>query len=197
MEIAKVDSDFAAIWAMVTAVVDPVVRLPTLPFRANAGSVAVGQYGRFLGIEFVPVLRALVGVYRDDVVATAVVDPATSYYREHYGFLPGFLIPPDLLDDWYWEGLRYAPCGDPTGEIGESGDVVAVVGSSRCWAVWGQRSWDIVLVWAPEPGQWLNAGVPFVSPRTALDNFAGHGTWGTRLRDDEAATFVRNMETFD
>jgi hypothetical protein len=182
---------------MVTSVVDPVLRLPTLPFRARAGAVAVAQYGRFLGVEFVPVLRALAGVYGDDEVATAVVEPATSYYRGHYGFLPGFLVPADALDDWYWEGLRYAPCGDPTGEIGESGGVVAVTGSSRRWAVWGQRSWDLVLVWALERGRWLDAGVPFVSPRTALEDFAGYGTWGTRLRDDDAAAFVRNVETFD
>lgn len=188
--------DFASILATVTSVVNPSKRLPDLPFVARSGTVAVGEFTRLLGIKIVPVLQALAQAYGDGDVATAVIDPAPSYYAQHCGFLPAFTVMTHELDDGYWEGLTFSPSNDPTVEIGESADVIAVVGSSRRWAVWGQRSWELAVVWAEEAGPWLDAGVPFVSPRAALEDFAGYGTWGTRLDDDDVAAFIRNVDAF-
>lgn len=188
--------DFDAIWQMIETVVDPLVRLPRLPFRASSGVVAVAQYERLLSADIIPVLQALAVAQNDGEVVTAAVEPAAAYYDEHYQFLPGFTVAPKTLDQGYWQGLTYSPSGDPTGEIGASADVLAVVGSSGQWAVWGERSWDLALVWAIEAGSWLHAGIPFVSPRTALEDFAGYGTWGTRLDEHAVATFVRNVAAF-
>jgi hypothetical protein len=187
---------FAAIRATVATAIDLDVRLPSLPFRARTGTVAVGEYTRLMGGGFVPVLQALAEAHGDDHVAAAVVEPAMSYYKQHYGFFPGFTVCVDALDGGYWEALTFSASGDPTGEIGFSANVFAIAGPSGRWAVWGERWWNIALVWAVEAGPWLDAGVPFVSPREALEDFAGYGTWGTELKDDEVTAFLRNVETF-
>jgi hypothetical protein len=188
--------ELRAIWTQASRVINPAVRLPNLPFVAATGTVTVGQFGRLLGDDFVPVLQSLAREHGDGDVTTTVIDPTSAYYDENYGFLPAFTMDAHRLDEAYWEGLSYSPSGDPTGEIGVSADVVAVVGSSGKWAVWGQRSWDIALVWAVAAGSWLDAGVPFVTPRAALEDFAGYGTWGTRLDPHEVDAFVRNVEAF-
>lgn len=162
--VAEDADDIAGIWTAVTSVVDPAVRLPRLPFVARGGTVAVGEFTRLLGVDFVPVFQALARAHGDDGIAAAVVEPAKSYYEQHYGFLPAFTVGAQDLEDGYWEGLTYSPSGDPTGEIGVSADVIAVVGLSRRWAVWGQRSWELALLWTEEAGSWLDVGVPFVAP---------------------------------
>lgn len=194
VRVAKDADDFAVVWKAVTRVIDPTVRLPQLPFVPRGGTVAVGQFTRLLGVDFVPVFQALARAHDDDDIAAAVVEPAKPYYEQHYGFLPAFSVGAQGLDNGYWKGLTYSPSGDPTGEIGVSADVFAVVGSSGRWAVWGERFWDVALLWTMTSGPWLNVGVPFVTPRAAVEDFAGYGTWGTRLNDDAVREFVRNVE---
>ena len=195
-DMARDHEEFATRVALVDAVVDTSARLPDLPFVARAGSLVVGEYTRLLGTDIVPVLQALVHDHLDDFIIGVVTDPAPSYYSKHYGFLPAFTVPSDALGDGYWDALNYSPSGDPTGELGVSANVAVIVGSSRQWAVWGERAWELFLVWAAEPGAWMSADVPFEPVRTALVDFAGHGSWGTRLDDGQVAEFIRNVETF-
>ncbi len=196
VRIAADSAEFESISATVISLVDPSVRLPTLPFRAPGGRVAVGEFTRLLGVDFVPVFQALADSHGDTSIAVAVIEPTVSYFNEGFGFFPAFTVATHELDDGYWDGLRFSPSHDPTGEIGESADVLAIAGSSQEWAIWGQRSWDLALVWTVANGPWLDAGVPFADAMTALVDFAGYGTWGTRLSDDEVGEFVRNVEAF-
>lgn len=82
------------------------------------------------------------------------------------------------------------------GEIGVAADVLAVAGASGRWAVWGQRSWELALVWSADGDAWLRDTVPFASPLQALRDFAGYGTWGTRLEDRDAMKFVERADAF-
>lgn len=158
--------------------------------------MAVGEFTRLLGIGFVPLFQALADAHGDTSVAVAVIEPEVSYFSEGFGFFPAFTVATHDLDDGYWDGLTFSPSHDPTGEMGESADVIAIVGSTQNWAIWGERSWDLAVVWAVVSGAWLNAGVPLADPRTAVEDFAGYGTWGTRLQHGEVETFVRNVESF-
>lgn len=71
-----------------------------------------------------------------------------------------------------------------------------IVGSSRKWAVWGWRSWEVALLWSVGAGPWLDLeDVPLMlDARTAMEAFAG--SWGTMLEQDEVEAFVRNVKAF-
>lgn len=196
LSIAGDANEFAAISAAVTNVVDTKARLPTLPFRLARGRVAVGQFTRLVGVDFVPVFQALAANHGDDAFFVLVIEPTASYFSGGFGFFPAFTVATKEAEDAYWDALTFSPSDDPTGEIGESADVIAIVGANQEWAIWGQRSWDLALLWAPSIGGWRDVGVPFVDPQQAVEDFAGYGTWGTRLDSEEVTAFVRNVEAF-
>ena len=174
--------------------VDVGCRLPGWPFTGAAGHVAVGQYERLLGIDFVPVFEALASVHGDREILVIVAEPQPSYYAAHYDFRPGFRVTPDALREGYWRGLSYKPSGDQSGAIAYTANSIAAVGSTGTWAVWGQRDWDLVLVHAAaDDGPWLHAGVPFVPPREALESFTAPNRRVTPLTDLETTTFLRNF----
>lgn len=191
---ARNADEFSTLSAAVTRVIDPAARLPSLPFRSEGGRVAVGEFTRLLGTDFVPVFRALADTYGDETLNVLVVEPSVSYFSDGFGFFPAFTVAVEEVEDGYWNGLAFSPSYDPTGEMRESADVIAVVGATQEWAIWGQRSWELVLVWAPTIGGWADVGVPLVSPQRALEDFAGYGSWGTRLDPDHVSAFIRNVE---
>jgi hypothetical protein len=185
---------FAACWSEAASAFNLSARLPDLPFLAPTGAVSIAQYGRLLGTDFVPVLQALAAANGDDGITLVVIEPDSSHYRQHYSYFPGFRVDRDALADKYWAGLSHEPSGDPTGAIAYTADVVAVVGSTRTWAVWGQRDWDLVLVHSPVvDGPWLKAGVPFVSARDALADFTAPTRWAMPLTETQVSTFLRNL----
>jgi hypothetical protein len=90
------------------------------------------------------------------------------------------------------------PMDDPTGEIREASNVFAVVGSSQRWAVWGERWWELALVWATAHGAWLEVEeVAFLDRAPAMEAFAGYGSSGTLWDPAEVETFVRNVDRFN
>lgn len=184
--------EFAAYWSDIESLLDPKLRLPKVPFLAGAGQRAVTQYDRLLGASFVPVLRALGEAHGDRSVTLVVIDPAPSYYQEEYSFYPAFRAPVEGLDDEYWAGLSYEPRDDPTGAIAFTANVIAVVGSTMSWAVWGERRWELALVQASATDRrWLNQGVPFLPPGDAIEAFTAPSDRRT-LTDAEVAAFIAN-----
>lgn len=194
LHVAHDPNDFAAISATVTTVVDPSARLPDIPFRPDGGRVAVGEFTSLLGVDFVSVFRALANVHGDETFSVLMVEPTASSFAVDHGFFPAFTVATDRAEDAYWDGLTFSPSGDPTDEIAESADVIAIVGANQGWAIWGQRSWGLALVWASSISSWPDVDVPLLGPRQAVEDFAGYGSWGTRLDPDEVATFIRNVE---
>jgi hypothetical protein len=164
--------EFESCWSAVTALIDPDRRLPDWPFTTKGRHVAVAQYDHLGGRGFVPVLQALASVYGDQEIVLVVTEPTPSYYATNHGFLPGFRVATDALDDGYWGGLSYEPSRDQASAITYLAGAMAVIGSTAKWAIWGQLDWDLVLVQTPDKdGPWLDAGVPFVPPAVALENF--------------------------
>ncbi len=195
LRIPRAADEFAACQAKAESAVDPAARLPDWPFIRPAGYVAIAQYERLLGTDFVPVLEALAGAYGDEDITLVVIEPDPSYYQQHYGHLPGFRVLRAGLGDGYWAGLSHEPHGDPTGAIAYTADVVAVVGSSGSWAVWGQRDWDLVLVHASTADDaWLKVDVPFVAPHQALEDFTALERSATPLTEAHISTFLRNLD---
>jgi hypothetical protein len=196
VHIAKSADEFAACMAEVTEAVDVSSRLPDWPFLAPSGYVSICEFSRLLGSDFVPVLQELAASHGDNEITLVVLEPDPSYYRRAYSHFPGFRIESEsLTDEAYWAALSYEPKGDPTGAVAYTADVVAVVGSSRAWAVWGQRDWELALVLAPsEIGDRLRRSLPFVNAREALGDFRGPSGWVKPLTETEIATFLRNID---
>jgi hypothetical protein len=185
---------FNECWSEMACVIDPAIRLPRSPF-VHQHTVHIAQYERLLGTDFVPVLEGLADAHMDDGFTLTVIEPEPAYYRTHYSYFPALRFERRTLQERFWSALAYEPQGDPTGAIAYTADVVAVVGATRRWAVWGQRSWDLVLVQTDEPaGPWLDAGVPFVTARVALRDFTMPSRPSVPLPEDQVALFLENFD---
>jgi hypothetical protein len=180
--------------AEVLTEVDENKRLPDWPFRKRSGHVRIsewGQHGGGLG----PVLRALTEAYHDEHVTVAVLEPEPDYYERSYAHAGAFRTDAASLPDRYVEQMFHEPSGDPTGALFYTARVLGITGSSHQWAVWGQQDWELVLLLTPDGlGPWLDAGIPFLGPREALDTFSPPRGWGHPTSDAEAAAFVQNID---
>jgi hypothetical protein len=116
--------------------------MPDWPFRLRAANADVCQYGHAIEGAFGAVPQALVDYHGDCTVSLAVLEPSPRYYRENYDAYPAFALPGRALSETYWDSVALEPGGDPTGAVTYTADVVALVGSSGTWAVWGERSWE-------------------------------------------------------
>lgn len=195
VHIPRDSTEFASFVAEIAEVVDCNSGLPNWPFLASSGHVAICQFDHLLGSRFVPVLQELSANYEDENITLVVLKPDASYYWREYSHMPGFSVERDSLSDGYWVGLSHEPNGDATGAIAYSANVVAIVGSSRAWAVWGQRDWEFALVLTDaQAGTWLNAGIPFVTAREALEHLRAPSGWSMAIAKSDRATFLRNFE---
>jgi hypothetical protein len=194
LEIPRSESEFSAIWSEVAFAINVSARLPDWPFVQVKGHVAIGQYERLLGTDFVPVLEGLAAAHDDSYISLATIDPDPAYYSKHYRHFPGFRVARDALADDYWSGLSLEPGGDPTGAVAYTANVVGIVGSSHAWSVWGQRYWDLVLVHTQiADGPWLRSGFPFVSAEQALTDFTAPPHWQSPFSEAELSTFLGNF----
>lgn len=191
---ASTQIEFDHLTKSVGALMDLGARLPTWPFQSQQSFVHVVEYDRVLGSDFATVLLALAQAYRDHAVAAVVLDPDASYYREEYGVLPGFQVESTSLESGYGEGLRHEPGGDPTGAIAYTANVFAIAGSSRKWALWGQRDWEIALLCTPQDtGPWLRTPVPLFGRDLDLNSIRSPAGWGVALSEQELDQFWRNV----
>lgn len=186
-------SVFRPILNEIRRAVDPDIRLPTLPFRAPSGVLDVCQYSNAIEGSFGPVLQSLANHHGDSSVSLVVLDPTPHYYRRGYGSYPAFRASGTGLAETYWDLVAHEPNDDPTGAVIHTADIVAIVGSSGQWSVWGERSWDLSIVLSQiDGGPWLSCGVPFVPVETALSDFT-MPDFKTPLPDTERSEFLRNV----
>ena len=187
---------FRRILEEVQQAVNPDIRLPALPFRAPTGVLDICQYSNVIEGPFGPVLQSLVDTHGDSSVSMVVLDPSPQYYRRGYGSYPAFQAPGAGLAERYWDLVAHEPDDDPTGAVIYTADVVAIVGSSRRWSVWGERSWDLAIVNSQvEGGPWLSCEVPFVPVEEALADFT-MPEFKPPLPDTERSEFLRNIREY-
>jgi len=168
----RVDGDYLEIRSEVERLVDRESRFPAWPFKAPSGQVDICQYALAIESPFGPVLQSLARTNGDRYVSLVVLEPSPeSYYFEEYGSYPAFSLAVENLDT-YGDVVAHEPDGDPTGAVTFTADVVAIVGDSGKWAVWGERWWDLSLVLTDSAdGPWTRQGVDFVNVHDALDWF--------------------------
>lgn len=166
------DSHFGLIVGQIERALDTDRRLPSWPFRADAGNTDICQFSAAIEGPFGSVLQALVDAHGDTTVSLLVLEPTPAYYRENYGSYPGFMIPAQGIAEGYWGAVAHEPGGDPTGSVSYTANVIGIAGSTGAWAVWGERSWDLAIVVSKfVSGPWTSLGVTFVSAESALADF--------------------------
>jgi len=191
---ADSDDSFSELVKVVHAQLNTACRLPDWPFKMLDGFAVIYEYDRILGGDFGPVIAALASAYGDEVVTVVGFEPSPSYYRDAYNFYPGFQVPGRSAGDGYGEGLWYEPGGDPTGAMGDTLDVVAIVGASEAWSVWGQRDWEIGLLLTRDLGEaWLGDDVPRYNHDVDLASIRSPAGWGMPLSDAQLETFEKNL----
>lgn len=184
---------FGALLNCITSVLDTDRRLPDWPCRRRSANADVCQYSHAIEGTFGPVLQALVDLHGDEAVSLVVLEPSPRYYRYNYGSYPAFSLSSQDLAEAYWEAVAHEPQGDPTGAVIYTADVVALTGSSKTWAVWAERSWDIAVVFSEHRnGPWLSRGVPFVPAEVALRDFT-EPDFKTPLSPEQRQAFLRNF----
>lgn len=190
-----VDSaEFTHLKGLVGQCIDTSCRLPDWPFRAT-GFLTICEYDRVLGGQFGRALEALAADFGDTEIHVTGIEPEVSYFRDGYGIFPAFSLDSDSCASGYEAGLRYEPGGDPTGALGDSLNVVAIIGSSGAWSVWAQRDWEIgLLLTAAASGSWKTIDVPWFGPDVDLDSIRSPAGWGLTLTDGDLATFRRHIQ---
>jgi len=185
--------DFEALSAEFDGAVDLAARFPEWPFLDNVGYVAACEYVDSTSGAFGPVLAELVEYYGDETVTFISVDPDPDVLIPHSRY-PAFRVQKEGLPDNFWKGVEYFPGVDVAAALSVDSDVAGIVGSSRRWAVWGQRDWEIALLLTPErEGPWLHADINFVDVPEALQNFRGPEGWTMPLSEAETATMLGNI----
>ncbi len=191
------NAEFSDFLSKVGSVIDLTRRLPNLPFRAASGGVDACQYDVVLSGKFAEVLCALCDVHGDEAITLVTLEPdPLDHYYGNYGHYPGFCMGREALPNGYWPQMSYMSPGDPLGlgAIVYTANVVALVGSTGTWSVWGERDWDMALVHSQARRRpWLEGEVPFVSPAEALSSFTQSP--GSRpLADSQRAIFLGGLE---
>lgn len=190
--------DFDGLLREVSEYLDVGVRLPVLPFKARGRVVLICEFDRTVGGDFGEVVASLAAVHRDDAVTVVVLDPDAGYYRTFYQCTPGFRLSRSSLAESYRSRMWHEPLGDPTGAIGHSANVFAIVGSSGAWALWAQRDWELGILMVPNPvGPWREVGIPFFDPQHDFDDLRAPAGWGMPLSDEVVAQFRSNIRELE
>ncbi|GAA2054224.1 hypothetical protein [Leifsonia soli] len=151
-------------------------RLPDWVFTKHGATLAYCQYSHVIEGSFRPVLSALGQAHGDEYITVVQLDPAPETYFDWYDCFPAMRLRAIDIDATYWHAMSFEPQGDITGAPINIANVVGVAGSSGRWAVWGERRWDLGILYSEIPhGAWLDAGVPFVSPEEAIRDFTQVG----------------------
>ena len=185
---------FSDLQARVQELLDTETRLPAWPFLARSGFATIYEYDRLLGGDFGAVLQALAELHGDEDVTVLGLEPEASYYRRSYDYFPGFHIDRDSISEGYSLGLRREPGGDSAGALAYTLNVIAIVGSSGAWSVWGQRDWEIGILLTPESsGPWLEVPVAWYGRDLDLDSIRSPAGWGMPLTEEDRSTFWHNV----
>jgi hypothetical protein len=188
------DAEFAELWNSAGTHIDLGTRFPAWPFRAATGFATIYEYDRVLGGGFGAVLHELSRAHSDEAVTIVGLEPNPSYYADEYGFFPAVRIAAASIRTDYGAALRWEPHGDPTGSLGDTLNVVAIVGSSGAWSVFAQRDWEIgLLLTLEDRGGWMASGVPWFRRDVELDSIRSPAGWGATLIEEDLASFARHL----
>ena len=176
-------------------VVDPDAPFPGWPFRSTGGEVDLCEFNEFSGDDFARTLETLAGAHGDEGVSFVMVRPEPDeYHVPDLGHFPCFSVPIQDIVRSYCEAVSYEPQGDPGGSVLYA-DAFAIFGESGAWAVWGQRDWEVVAVYADGQARpWRDGTDIFVSPRTAVDRFIQPELGGSRWSREQIDAFVSLLE---
>lgn len=175
-------------------VVNPESPLPGWPFRSVHGQVDLCEYNEFSDEDFTHALEILAREHGEESISLVVTAPAPGeYHIPDLGHFPCFSVSTRDIANSYWEAVAYEPQGDPGGAVLYA-DAFAIFGESSKWAVWGQRDWEMVVVYAEGSARpWRDHTDIFLPPDVAVDRFIMPELSGTKWSREETDGFVARM----
>ena len=169
-------------------------RFPARPFRSDDGVVSVVEFSRVLGRDFGSVLGALAERFGDERVFLVATSPDPTRYIAIFDTAPAFQVGADALPDGFGDGLIWEPPGEISGALAYTVDEFAIVGTSKKWAIWAQRDWEIAAVHTPtEGGEWEDLAVPFFEKGSDIASTRSPVGWGMVLSEADIDEFWQSM----
>jgi hypothetical protein len=136
----------------------------------------------------------LVDAFGDESVEVLAVDEDAEEWSRQLGILPGFVAKGENLVTGYLDGLWDPPRASAGWELLLNGSVFAVAGSSRKWALWAQRDWEIgLLVTTGDFQLAASEEAPFVLPGEDFEMWRGPAGWTLELTPAMLEEFKVNV----
>lgn len=189
---AQTRDDYRDARARAAVLIDLEAELPAQVFRPEGGLFDFCDFGWCTGPDFLPVLRSLAELHGDDFITVVLPDRHTPKRLERYESsdrgMPAATFPAVRIDALYELGAG--------ADLLQSADELAIVGSSGRWAIYGEYSWEVAVLWSANgPRVWQEHDTPFLTEFEAVelvDHFfssAGHA-----LSEDTKTAFVVDYE---
>lgn len=121
------------------------VKLPRSPIVLE-GHAWVFPFEDVISVPFGRRIDQLVDHFKDTSLQAIASDLDPQDWLRRVGHLPAFSLEREVGGPSYLEHLWHTPAGHPGWEIVTGAYELAIVGSSRNWAVWGQGDWEIAIL---------------------------------------------------
>lgn len=170
---------------------------PDWPFRSGPAYATLYEFDRMLGGLFGQTLQLLAATYGDREIDVVATTPNPDAFAEEYGFFPAFRASSDEIAETYYPALSWSPEGREITAFIFSVESFAVVGSTRRWAVYGQRDWEIgILITPDEDGPWKNSAAPWFPSDTDLSIIRGPIGWGMPVPDQDLEKLANHLAKY-
>lgn len=183
--------EFEVLVGLAERAITPSARLPSWPFTATSGVVDVCEFEPSTSADFEAVLISLTQLHGDTSVSFLAIEKEPRYFIKHYNFFPGFTVNVDSIPQGYWAALNQTPGGNEAESLLVRSEVITIFGSSRKWAVWAQRDWDMAVIFSESgPKVWRDRGITFLAPADAVEAWARPNFRLRPLADRKVEEFI-------
>ncbi|WP_146771108.1 hypothetical protein [Prauserella muralis] len=159
------ESELRQISSRLHRIVDPSSSLPDWPFIPVEGEVDICEDVEFSGDDFAVALAEIAKVHRDKSLYFVTLDGGD--------MRPCFSLAVEEIPRGYRAAVGHEPVEELNGgSIRDAVTIFAIFGDSTKWAVWGDRNWEVLVVYSPEVRRpWRDATeLEFVTAARAVDD---------------------------
>jgi hypothetical protein len=187
--------DYEAVLSDLREVMNLSTRLPDFSFFLDEGTDSFCEFEYFRASSFGPFLKALAAQFRDAFVLGASIEPPSYVgYEDYNGTFAAFNVPASQVAERYGQALEYEQDGNIADAMMYAADVLCVTGSSRSWAIWGERPIGVAIIRTTGSDvSWRKDSDWFLSPTDAIHAFIEPNFNRKPLSVNFRRTFLQNV----